>query len=263
MANKNSHPTMEELLLSADGELSRRDLRRIHNHLVACWVCRTKMSDIEGTIATVVKIHHETLDAQLPPAVGPRALLKARMAELSAAPGDGWHFPLPFRSAIYAYALALLLMLGSAFLYWRLSPSTNPSFNTGLLPNHRLTPGATRSVSLEAICASQQDEVVRPVSGTLQKAVFQEYGMRNARPENYEVDYLITPGLGGSDDIRNLWPEPRYDSTWNSAVKDQLEDYLHRSVCDGQVDLATAQKDVASDWIAAYKRYFHRDVPLS
>ena len=29
-----------------------------------------------------------------------------------------------------------------------------------------------------------------------------------AQPRNYEVDHLITPALGGTDDIRNLWPEP-------------------------------------------------------
>jgi hypothetical protein len=34
-------------------------------------------------------------------------------------------------------------------------------------------------------------------------------------------------------------------------------------VCAGKVDLSTAQKDIASDWIAAYKKYFHTDAPLS
>jgi hypothetical protein len=34
-------------------------------------------------------------------------------------------------------------------------------------------------------------------------------------------------------------------------------------VCAGEVDLATAQRDIATDWIAAYKKYFHTDRPLS
>jgi len=34
-----------------------------------------------------------------------------------------------------------------------------------------------------------------PVS--LKQIVFAEYGMSNARPEDFEVDYLITPDLGG------------------------------------------------------------------
>jgi len=33
-------------------------------------------------------------------------------------------------------------------------------------------------------------------------------------------------------------------------------------VCDGQIDLTTAQKDISTDWIAAYKRYFHTEMPL-
>jgi hypothetical protein len=45
-------------------------------------------------------------------------------------------------------------------------------------------------------------------------------------------------------------------------VKDQLEDYLHESVCRGTISLANAQKDVANDWISAYKKYFHTEQPV-
>jgi len=69
--------------------------------------------------------------------------------------------------------------------------------------------------------------------------------------------------LGGADDIRNLWPEPRYDTVWNSFVKDQLEDYLHHAVCGGKIGLPVAQHEIATNWIAAYKKYFHTDRPLS
>jgi hypothetical protein len=99
--------------------------------------------------------------------------------------------------------------------------------------------------------------VDRPVSTTLEQQVFKEYGIAGAVPADYEIDYLISPGLGGSDDIRNLWPEPRYDTQWSSYVKDQLEDHLHAMVCGGKVNLAAAQRDIAQDWIAAYKKYFH------
>jgi hypothetical protein len=33
-------------------------------------------------------------------------------------------------------------------------------------------------------------------------------------------------------------------------------------VCTGELDLATAQRDISRDWIAAYKRYFHTERPL-
>jgi hypothetical protein len=38
-------------------------------------------------------------------------------------------------------------------------------------------------------------------------------------------------------------------------VKDRLENRLHQMVCAGELDLTTAQQAIASDWIAAYKRY--------
>ena len=46
-------------------------------------------------------------------------------------------------------------------------------------------------------------------------------------------------------------------------MKDALEEHLHQMVCSGQLDLSTAQRDIATDWIAAYKKYFHTDRPLS
>jgi hypothetical protein len=49
---------------------------------------------------------------------------------------------------------------------------------------------------------------------------------------------------------------------WNAHVKDQLEDRLHEMVCRGDVDLATAQRDISTDWIAAYRKYFHADRPV-
>ena len=92
--------------------------------------------------------------------------------------------------------------------------------------------------------------------------MFAEYGIANARPDAYEVDYLITPQLGGATSIRNLWPQPYYNTTWHARVKDQLEERLHAMVCSGEIDLATAQHDLATNWIAAYKKYFHTDKPL-
>jgi hypothetical protein len=76
------------------------------------------------------------------------------------------------------------------------------------------------------------------------------------------VDYLITPALGGSEDIRNLWPQSYSATIWNARVKDALEDRLHDLVCSGDLDLATAQQEISTDWIAAYKKYFHTDRPI-
>jgi len=37
-------------------------------------------------------------------------------------------------------------------------------------------------------------------------------------------------------------------------VKDALERKLHKLLCAGQFDLKTAQSEIASDWIEAYKK---------
>ena len=73
----------------------------------------------------------------------------------------------------------------------------------------------------------------------------------------------ITPALGGADDIHNLWPQSNRATVWNAQVKDALEEHLRDLVCAGKLDLAIAQRDMATNWIQAYKNCFHTDQPLS
>jgi len=101
----------------------------------------------------------------------------------------------------------------------------------------------------------------KSVPVALRRKVFEEYGIVG-EPRTYEVDYLITPALGGADDIHNLWPHSYSATVWNARVKDALEDRLREMVCDGSLDLAEAQRDIATNWIAAYKKYFHTNEPL-
>ena len=93
------------------------------------------------------------------------------------------------------------------------------------------------------------------------RKIFEEYGIRNPEPRRYELDYLIDPDLGGSDDAANLWPQP-YSTLWNAHVKDALEDHLRKLVCAGKITLAKAQGDISADWISAYKHYFQTTRPL-
>ena|SRR5271165_70349 len=46
--------------------------------------------------------------------------------------------------------------------------------------------------------------------------------------------------MGGSNSIKNLWPESHRTSPWNAQVKDRLEAKLRELVCSGQLDLKTA-----------------------
>jgi uncharacterized protein YdiU (UPF0061 family) len=61
--------------------------------------------------------------------------------------------------------------------------------------------------------------------------------------------------------VRNLWPESYRTHPWNARVKDALENELHRRVCAGTLDLATAQRAIASNWVVGYRTYVHKTPP--
>lgn len=271
MLRKTFHLSDQDILLVLDGEASRIDANQARAHLSACWSCRSRLAALESTIGDFVSLHQRSLDPQLPVATGSLALLKARLAEAAAPPSSGsWRQFLQIspahRTAAYICAVVFLGALGAAFLRQhselRRPAVAEPSFaGATAIPNHKLTPGATRPVSIGDVCSMPHEEVVRDVPSSLRQQVFKEYGIVNPHPEDYEIDYLIAPGLGGTEDIHNLWPEPSNSAAWNAHVKDSLEERLHQLVCDGELDLPTAQKAIASDWITAYKKYFGADKP--
>jgi hypothetical protein len=271
MVDEEFHLSDQDLLRAADGELPRRRAREIEKHLASCWTCRTRLREIEATIADFIHFHRGTLDSQLPPATGSRALLKAQLAELAAKPAmRAWPQLLQFirtgRAVAFICTVLILVASGDVLLrHSRLerSASSTVLFDSAAMPNHALTPGATLPVTINEVCAAPHEEVVHEVPPSLRQQVFWEYGLLNARAEDYEVDFLIAPRLGGAEDIRNLWPEPYALPAWNEHTKDALEERLHQLVCEGKVDLRAAQHDIATNWIAAYKKYLHADAPVS
>ena len=129
------------------------------------------------------------------------------------------------------------------------------------LPNPSLTPGATFDVTPSDICVSGYSSKVRDVPEAVKKQAYAAYGIASHRPKEYEVDHLISLELGGSNDIKNLWPESYETQPWNAHVKDKLGNHLHKLICDGKIDIHEAQREIATDWIAAYKKYFPNDIP--
>jgi anti-sigma factor RsiW len=259
------HLTDRQLLLDVEGELSTREQKRVRRHLEACWHCRTRRQELERAIADFVHVQQREFDTELPASAGPRALLKASLSQLSAT--------LPARRSIWffvsrgwapAAAMCGLMALGLAIGHWGAGHRNTSSTSAGVfsIPDSRLTPGATVLLSRPAVCA-QPDTKNKAVPVALQRKVFEEYGIAGADPRAYEVDYLVTPALGGADDIHNLWPHSYSATAWNAQVKDALEDRLREMVCGGSLELAEAQREIAGDWIAAYKKYFHTDNPLA
>jgi hypothetical protein len=150
----------------------------------------------------------------------------------------------------------------SAFLLGALASQGNAQ---DALPDPAKTPGATNPAVTqqniaETICVKGWTRQIRPpeeFTEQLKRQQIAEYGYRNRRLRSYEEDHLIPLELGGApSDPHNLWPEPHYvRDGWGSYAKDRLEYKLNQLVCDGTLPLHDAQTAIASDWVAAYRRY--------
>jgi hypothetical protein len=132
-------------------------------------------------------------------------------------------------------------------------PTAYPNIPAADFPRHALTPGVALSVTRARICVSGYASGARDVSDAEKADVYARYDVVWV-PYAHEVDHLIPLELGGSNAIRNLWPEP-YSGQWGARTKEVLENRLHDLVCEGRLALASAQQQEASDWVAAYRRY--------
>lgn len=132
-------------------------------------------------------------------------------------------------------------------------------------PDPRCTPGAldpavTQRTIGSTICRSGWTATVRPPESVTEPeklASMAAYG-DTGRASSYEYDHDVPLELGGAvNDPRNLWPELDYAHPvpFYLNPKDHLEDALKRLVCDASMPLSQAQELIASDWVAAYRRY--------
>jgi hypothetical protein len=122
----------------------------------------------------------------------------------------------------------------------------------GKLPDHRCTPGVSFArVTAKQVCVRGYSSRVRNVPESVKRAVYARYGIATHTRGQYEVDHLISLELGGSNSIRNLWPEAA-DPRPGFHEKDRVENYLHAHVCDGLMTLARAQHLIATNWLAVY-----------
>ena len=141
------------------------------------------------------------------------------------------------------------------------SGSERENLPPGVLPRHDVTPGATnprvtQSNIRNTICRPGYTASVRPpfeYTNAMKHQLMRVYGVRG-NIHDYELDHLIPLELGGCPNCEtNLWPQPR-NVFPGASEKDEVEDYMHHQVCSGALPLAEAQREIASDWYAVYKR---------
>ena len=238
----------ELLLLDEDeGEPWPRWSGRGRAHLARCGSCLARQRTLTKTMRSVARLYREEQEPQ--PA----------MALPSGSPVTSlrWGVAIP---GVLLVALALF----TGARVWpsgdpgaRLPPDAGP-----ILPRPDLTPGSARPISLNEVCGHEPLRLGPRVGDGVPRQVFETYGADFSRADEYELDFLITPELGGTAETGNLWPQSFVSTEWNAYVKDELERRLQEMVCDGRMDVATAQRRLAADWIAAYKQFFNTDRPL-
>jgi len=224
-----THLSDDTLVALVDGELGRADAADARAHLDECGECAARLA----RFGHVSRALNEGLRRRRRRAVRV-AVAVAATAVCVCALGSSHSSPFPRLSA---------------------AELRRP------LPVRYLTPGVVRPVSSADVCAADPELEPPAIPADVRRMVLRSYGAADLPEREYELDYLITPALGGAADPRNLWPERYASPTWNARVKDELEDLLHRMVCSGALSLSAAQRDMAGDWIAAYKRYFHTERP--
>src|SRR5579862_2560414 len=128
--DSSSHLSDQELVMALDGELPPRDSSRVEAHLTGCWTCRSRKMELERAIAGLIDLQQQ-LSRRLPPAEGPRALLKAQLARMAPLHSmSWWQAPLSRRAAWIAAVACGLALVWTAVTRW--IPASRPAATLAL-----------------------------------------------------------------------------------------------------------------------------------
>lgn len=150
------------------------------------------------------------------------------------------------RGALAALVAGVSLMaMGILIVCWR------PA-----MPDPDITPGHVVSSDPQAVCGRAERA---QVSEERRAAVRALYGLSAAQAARRQISHLIPVSWGGSDDVRNLWPQPAAEA----AARDRLARIGPALFCarGGQAPtyaLIDMQHEIAQDWRRAYGRYVGR-----
>lgn len=113
-----------------------------------------------------------------------------------------------------------------------------------LPPPGATNPAVTQATISTTICVRGWTATIRPsvtYTNRLKRQQITARGYADTNPRHYEEDHYIPLEIGGHPtDPNNLWPQP-----WPEArKKDQVENTLHRAVCQGTLTLQQAQTTI-------------------
>lgn len=133
-----------------------------------------------------------------------------------------------------------------------------------LLPDPVQTPGQVRTTDRASVCSGGSTKQYRHTTEQMKRDVCLAYGLEphcEGREKN-EIDHLISLELGGADTEANLWPQPYFQHP-GAHEKDEVENWLHKQVCQGRMTLTDAQQQIATDWYAVYLKIHEQPTGVS
>ena len=267
MRRHHHHLTDQDLLLAIDQELPSRRQADAESHLGSCTQCQIRRAQVDRAADLVTAVYHSEVEADLTGGDELRERLRLKLGLAARECDPSWRLSVLSQVKRTPRWLRISAALIATIVLARTVPPVQPQeipdalVERDALPIRSLTPGAVWSVSREDICDGRQRQQ-RPVPAAIRQEVLRVYDMQRVASAEYELDYLITPELGGAADTRNLWPQRYRSRVWNALVKDQLEHLLPQLVCQGVMELATAQREISGDWVAAYQRHFKTNLPI-
>lgn len=129
------------------------------------------------------------------------------------------------------------------------------------VPDPACTPGAInptvtiavlRDSAFRTACIRQQVTTAQEKAQTYRWYAIPHPANNSGGSQSCELDHLVSLELGGADSLDNIWPQCGPPGVQLSQryfkQKDIVENYLAWRVRRGDMDLAQAQKGVASNW---------------
>jgi hypothetical protein len=175
-------------------------------------------------------------------------------------------------ATIYIIIFVILLVVFVGYAWWNnyqnkvktptpvvINPPANTTINptnikitSTTYPNKVLTPGNLLTMDETFLCNPRTiDYYTINTSDDIKQQIFKKYNIAYPPTKQYQIDRYIPIKLGGSNDIRNLWPQsidyPGY------VEKDKAEDYLYKLMCNKKINITTAQQRIKTDWVKIYQ----------
>jgi hypothetical protein len=118
----------------------------------------------------------------------------------------------------------------------------------------------------DVFCVVGYTKKVRDVSQAMKNKIYKAYGIPRDKSGDYEVDHFVSLQLGGSNSLKNLFPQPYEvyltykgkNVRMGAREKDVVETKLKREVCKGHLTQEEAVKIITTNWVGYYLKLKRR-----